>query len=603
MAIKQLIDLSVDGTVTVSGSVSSPGDLVTLYNTNNGQGAGIRFSDQNNSSQKGFLKFFHSDGASHGGGSSFKLTSTEDDLVLAVGDADATHGRVAVWSGTSNTEPDYGFAQDPNTGMLRTGSDAIRFVTGGSAVVDFDSSQNADFSGNVEMQSGNSVGKFAVSSSSVHGSYDFYNNGTSYFNGDVTVDANFTQTSGTSASFSGNVYLNNVDTNTSSETTILVLNGSTKELEKRELPANNGAFQEIDVSAGQVAFGDGTGLNGDGHLYWDSTNNRLGIGTTSPAADLHIEDAGNSQGGIRIEAVGSANTDTVNMHFQGQAGTAPFYISRAATGGAEIQIQADGDLILNGTNGDNVGIGTTNPQQKLDVNGNALLRGNVYFTSGTSNYYSGSGGGFKVFTQSTKQFEVDYNGYLQATKYGDGIYLGLSTVDNLVRTTPGFSNTGKMIEASRFYTTKIEPGGWPTASGHGNAVNVTPTISSSQKMWIKGIWIHKSSSNSGSSWGSSDFPVHFIMENSAGSFDIIGGVANRVVTLTTQSTWYYQVAIMGVPTYSGDHRETNGMAGKNLKLMTMNTISSNNQPTWFITVEYTLVNQTAMKNNVDQTLT
>jgi len=35
---------------------------------------------------------------------------------------------------------------------------------------------------------GASSGKFAVMSSSVHGSFDFYNNGTSYFNGSVTVD-------------------------------------------------------------------------------------------------------------------------------------------------------------------------------------------------------------------------------------------------------------------------------------------------------------------------------------------------------------------------------------------------------------------------------
>ena len=99
------------------------------------------------------------------------------------------------------------------------------------------------------------------------------------------------------------------------------------------------------------------------------------------------------------------------MHFQGQAGSAPFYISRASTGGAEIQIQADGDLILNGTNGDNVGIGTTNPQQKLDVNGNASLRGNVYFGTGTSNYYNGVGGGFAVYTQGNqKRFEVRYGG-------------------------------------------------------------------------------------------------------------------------------------------------------------------------------------------------
>ena len=213
----------------------------------------------------------------------------------------------------------------------------------------------------------------------------------------------------------GNLYLDNVDTNTTSENTILVLNGSTNEIEKRELPPFNGAFQEIDVSAGQVAFGDGTGLNGDGHLYWDSTNNRLGIGTTSPAADLHIEDAGNSSSGIRIEAIGSANTDTVNMHFQGQAGTAPFYISRANTGGAEIQIQADGDLILNGTNGDNVGIGTTTPQQKLHVSNNILCGGNLYFNTGTSNYIKGTGGGLEWYTNSNKIVDITYAGDVEVT--------------------------------------------------------------------------------------------------------------------------------------------------------------------------------------------
>jgi len=45
------------------------------------------------------------------------------------------------------------------------------------------------------MQTGNSVGKFAVMSSAVHGSYDFYNNGTSYFNGAVTIDHNLDMTS------------------------------------------------------------------------------------------------------------------------------------------------------------------------------------------------------------------------------------------------------------------------------------------------------------------------------------------------------------------------------------------------------------------------
>ena len=42
----------------------------------------------------------------------------------------------------------------------------------------------------MDMDSGNVSGKFAVKSAAVHGSYDFYNDGTSYFNGAVIIDHN-----------------------------------------------------------------------------------------------------------------------------------------------------------------------------------------------------------------------------------------------------------------------------------------------------------------------------------------------------------------------------------------------------------------------------
>ena len=57
-------------------------------------------------------------------------------------------------------------------------------------------------------------------------------------------------------------------------------------------------------------------------LYVDG---KIGIGVSTPAADLHIEDAGNSSSGIRIEAVNEGTQDTVNMHFQGTGAGAPFY--------------------------------------------------------------------------------------------------------------------------------------------------------------------------------------------------------------------------------------------------------------------------------------
>ena len=110
--------------------------FITLWNTTNGGGAGIEFSDQAiGQTQKGYLTFYHSDGSSQGGGASLHATSTEADFVMVVG-GPSTNGRVSVYSAASNAEPDYGFYDDQDTGMLRPSANAIRFVTGGAASLD-----------------------------------------------------------------------------------------------------------------------------------------------------------------------------------------------------------------------------------------------------------------------------------------------------------------------------------------------------------------------------------------------------------------------------------------------------------------------------------
>ena len=436
---------------------------------------------------------------------------------------------------------------------------------------------------------------------------------------DIYVDGKIgigTESPGVDLQVSGKVTLGNsfTPTSTEHENLLNVIVGAS------DAGATNGiGFYENSGGFGMKLGYDGTGSgidnqlsiydNNDASVIHFTNGGRIGIGDFTNSyvqADLHIVDAGNSSSGIRIEAVGSAATDTVNMHFQGTAGTAPFYISRASTGGAEIQIQADGDLILNGNNGDNVGIGTTNPQQKLDVNGNTLLRGNVYFTSGTSNYYNGVGGGFSVYTQGSKQFEVDYNGYLEALKYGDAIYQGLGGNENLPRTIPGFSYNGRMVEVTRFYTTKIEPGGWPTSSGSSNGVSITPTPGSDVKMWIKNIWVYKHSNNTGSGWSTTTDGLEFVMQTSGSSYNIIGSIPTQLLTQT--GSWYYKVntpyidenASGGV---SASSLEPHGWIGRPLILILPSAISQGGQPTYYFTVEYMLIDQSTLKNNVDQTLT
>ena len=67
------------------------------------------------------------------------------------------------------------------------------------------------FYGNVSMPTGNTTGKFAVMSTGVHSSYDFYNNGTSYFNGAVTIDDNLTISNGSHIEMGGNWVIQGTD--------------------------------------------------------------------------------------------------------------------------------------------------------------------------------------------------------------------------------------------------------------------------------------------------------------------------------------------------------------------------------------------------------
>ncbi len=81
--------------------------------------------------------------------------------------------------------------------MYSAGSTEHSFLISNVPKLTINSSGNSTFAGDVEA-SGIYVG-------ATNTSFDFYNQGTSYFNGTVTVDAAFTQSGGDASTFSGNV--------------------------------------------------------------------------------------------------------------------------------------------------------------------------------------------------------------------------------------------------------------------------------------------------------------------------------------------------------------------------------------------------------------
>jgi len=121
-------------------------------------------------------------------------------------------------------------------------------------------------------------------------------------------------------------------------------------------------------SSGQVAFWTGSvSIGGNNNLFWDNTNKRLGISTTTPQTSLHV--VGNVTADAFLGTINAANVSS------GQFG--------ANTGGGNYYFMG------------NVGIGTTGPIGRLGVVGGLIYAGDTNTRFGAQ--MSGDDAGRGVF--------------------------------------------------------------------------------------------------------------------------------------------------------------------------------------------------------------
>lgn len=121
-------------------------------------------------------------------------------------------------------------------------------------------------------------------------------------------------------------------------------------------------------AATRVAFWSGTSaLSSDANLYWDNSNDRLGIGTTSPANVLGINVPSGTTKGIYFQDSGTTNYGTILQYVEA---TNLFQIKQEENG-----VQT-GILTIKRADG-NVGIGTTSPTVKLAVEENVNLSASI----------------------------------------------------------------------------------------------------------------------------------------------------------------------------------------------------------------------------------
>lgn len=357
-------------------------------------------------------------------------------------------------------------------------------------------------------------------------------------------------------------------------------------------------------SSGRVTFWNGNSSVTSDSAFTFTTSN----GGRLQANNFILPNAGSlisldSSGSARtlIKMDGSNNIEVSNAALASGSDTTVYFGDNFYLKGASEEMRVTDSLIYLGDSSNpalyvdtvnrKVGFRTTTPGSAFDVNGTFRARNELNIgATNEQNFFVEGGSGARY---------VKMGAYTSA-----GNFAGLSSSANLVRSTAGFGTSGKVVQASRFWTTKIEQGGWPTVAGLANGKALTPTPGANQVMYIRNIFVNKTGSAPGQNWSSGTYPIEFgwVSSNAASASRFIGGIPRAVIISTNPAEWWYQVTI---------NAESNNPYGtpfgpvsnKPLMLNTPAVIRTTNQPTYYIQVEYTLVNITNFRTNIDQTYT
>ena len=320
--------------------------------------------------------------------------------------------------------------------------------------------------------------------------------------------------------------------------------------------ANGGSGTSTAFTLGSVIFAGASGVysQDNTNLFWDNTNKRIGMGTTSPTGKIHTLESGISDGvtfrGENSTAAGSTKAFTL-----GQMGSSGYGITGWASA-AVLEGAADGGLTFSSFGGDtrwqtgssrltrmtlsgaNLGIGVTSPTALLHLAAGTATANTapLKFTSGTLNTTAVAG-----------QHEYNNSHYLtknSALRYGVGGSLAQFTTDA--------SNTGTSETDLHSYTT---PASTFASDGDkiffdfgGTMPDATATITI--KVYFGGTQIYTSGAIALSGTGDYHINGFLVRVNSTTIRAVVSGVHRS-----------------GIPLTSSDYTEVTGLTLSNTNIL------------------------------------
>ena len=133
-------------------------------------------------------------------------------------------------------------------------------------------------------------------------------------------------------------------------------------------------------------------------------NGRVGIGTTSPSSSLHVKDA--SWTTLTVEATVDGTDPTLNL-VNNVDGSSSWTMRMDESDADKFQVRYNNSQFFTIKTNGNIGIGTTNPAQKLDVNGYARIN---------------SGGDYTFLNLGKQGYDQLYADNSASKSYGGGVW-------------------------------------------------------------------------------------------------------------------------------------------------------------------------------------